>query len=81
MKLQKVSTLDLSKRINESDVLNVINKFSTCFLDDDFERAHLVLFVALSEPRMLFISDKEESPLGTEYRRAKKLDCKISLII
>ena len=50
-------------------------KDSICILDD-FEQAHLVLFVALSEPRMLFISDKEESPLGTEYNRAKKLNRK-----
>ena len=41
--------------------------------DEYFNNAGMVIFVAVSEPRLLLISDKEESQLGNLYYRAVKL--------
>ena len=52
--------------------ISLINLISD---DEFFDRAYMVLLVAKAEPRMLIISDNEESQLGNIYRRAKQLDC------
>ena len=45
-----------------------------CFTvgDEFFNDAEKVIFVAVSEPRLLLISNKEESQLGNLYHRAKQ---------
>ena len=41
--------------------------------DEYFNNAEMAIFVAMSEPRLLLISNKEESQLGNLYYRAEKL--------
>ena len=41
--------------------------------NEDFEGAPLVMFVAIAEPRMLFVSKTEESQLGPVYEQALRL--------